>query len=156
MLMKKQLAWRVLPAAALMIALAGCAVEPKTVSKQDVAAMVNLDRQVIDANQEPLSGAVSLDEAVARAVAYNLDHRTRMMEEALAMGQAGLARYDMLPVLAANAGFVTRDNFNASSSRSLETQRQSLEPSYSSDRDRFTSEVKLSWNIIDFGVSYFQ
>ncbi len=156
MAIKKQMAWRVLPISALMLVLAGCAVEPVTVSKQDVAAMVSLDRQVIDANQEPLDGPVTLDEAVARAVAYNLDHRTRMMEEALAMGQANLARYDMLPVLAANAGFVSRDNFSASSSRSLETQRQSLEPSYSSDRDRFTSDVKLSWNILDFGVSYFQ
>jgi len=147
---------RVLPAMAMLAMLAGCSVEPVPVTKQDLVAIVNLDRQVIDANQEPLDGPVTLDEALARAVAYNLDHRTRMMEEALALGQANLARYDMLPVLAATAGYVNRDSMNASSSRSLETQRQSLEPSYSTDRDRFTSDIKLSWNILDFGVSYFQ
>lgn len=142
-----------LPAVAL---LAACAVKPEPVKTEDLVAMVSLDRQVIDANQEPMAGPLTLDEAMARAVLYNLDHRTRMMEEALALGQANLAKFDMLPVLAATAGFVSRDNFNASSSRSLETQRQSLEPSYSTDRDRRTADLRASWNILDFGVSYYQ
>ena len=38
-----------------------------------------------------------LADAIARGIKYNLDHRTRMMEEALAIGQLDLGRYDMLP-----------------------------------------------------------
>jgi len=79
-----------------------------------------------------------------------------MMEEALASAQVDLAQYDMLPTLAAEAGFTSRDNVEASSSESIQTQAQSLVPSTSTNRDRVTANARLSWNVLDFGVSYFQ
>lgn len=51
---------------------------------------------------------------------------------------------------------ITRNNDLASSSRSVLTGRQSLEPSTSQDRRRATADLTASWNVLDFGVSYYQ
>jgi outer membrane protein TolC len=56
----------------------------------------------------------------------------------------------------ANLGYNARNNFQGASSRSLLTNRQSLEPSTSSDRGIFTTQVGLAWNVLDFGVAYFK
>ena len=136
--------------------LTACAVTPEPVTREELSEIIRGDRETIASNQEPMTGPIGLYEAMARAVQYNLDHRSRMVEEALNRGQIDLARMDMLPILAASAGYVGRDEANASSSRSIVTQRQSLEPSTSSDRDRRIADLRLSWNVLDFGVSYLQ
>jgi outer membrane protein TolC len=38
----------------------------------------------------------------------------------------------------------------------VQTGRQSLAPSTSQDKSHFNSDLTLTWNILDFGVSYFQ
>ena len=53
------------------------------------------------------------------------------METALSQRQLDLDRFDMLPRIAAEAGYEGRSNVNASSSESIETGTQSLEPSTS-------------------------
>jgi outer membrane protein TolC len=96
-----------------------------------------------------------LAEAMARALKYNLDHRTRMMEEALAIGQLDLSRYDMLPKLTAAAGYSWRDNERITRSVDSVTGLPSLaNPYISSDRNHTTEDLGLTWNILDFGVSY--
>ena len=142
--------------AAGVLAVGGCAVTPEPIDKAELSAIVTADRASIGADQDPITGPLTKYEAMARVVAYNLDNRTRMMEEALANAQVDLAQYDMLPTLAAEAGFTSRDNVEASSSESVQTQAQSLVPSTSTNRNRVTADAKLSWNILDFGVSYFQ
>jgi outer membrane protein, multidrug efflux system len=57
--------------------------------------------------------------------------------------------------VAYNGAYTDRNNVDASSSTSVITGQQSLEPSTSSDRNRYTADLTLSWNILDFGVSYF-
>nr|WP_275899253.1 TolC family protein [Pectobacterium brasiliense] len=91
---------------------------------------------------------------MARALKYNLESRLKVMEYALSQQQLELARYDMLPKIAASAGYVGRNNMSASSSRSVETGRTSLEPSTSQDRDRDVADLTMVWNVLDFGVSY--
>lgn len=136
--------------------LAGCSVNVEPLQPAETAAIVKQDRTLILGDQEKIEAPLTLYDVLARVAAYNLDNRTRMMEEALANSQLDLARFDMLPTLAAQAGFSSRDNANASTSRSILTQSQSLEPSTSTDRDRVTADLRLSWNVLDFGVSYYQ
>ena len=76
------------------------------------------------------------------------------MEEARAKRQLDLASFDMLPRMALDAGYVGRNNVNASSSQSVKTGTQSLEPSTSQDRDREVADLTMVWNVLDFGVSY--
>ena len=142
--------------AILSLAVAGCSVSPTPVPPRDVNRIISEDRKIIQAAQEPITRAITLHEALARAVAYNLDHRTRLMEEALARGQYDLARFDMMPALTAEGSIIARDNQNASSSRNVRTLQQSLEPSTSVDRTRRIADLRGSWNILDFGVGYYQ
>jgi hypothetical protein len=72
-------------------------------------------------DQEPLSGPLTLHQAMARAVKYNLEGRLKIMEEALAKRQLDLASFDMLPRMALDAGYAGRNNVNASSSQSVRT-----------------------------------
>ena len=50
--------------------------------------------------------------------------------------------------------FYGRDNLPGASSISLLTGRQSLEPSRSTEQYYFDSDLTLSWNVLDFGLSY--
>lgn len=104
--------------------------------------------------QEPLNGPLTLHEAMARAVKYNLEARLKVMEEAMAQRQVDLATFDMLPRMALSAGYAGRSNISASSSESIRTGTQSLEPSTSQDRDRGVADLTMVWNVLDFGVSY--
>lgn len=141
-------------AAVSALALGACAIEPERLSQEQVTAAVQDDLGRMFADQEPISGPVSLHEAMARAIKYNLDHRLKLMEEALGADQLTSAHLDMLPRLTANAGYSGRDNFLASNSRSMETGQQVLANNTSQDRDVRTADLTLAWNILDFGLSY--
>jgi len=139
-----------------IVLLAGCAIMPEPITPDEQQASLDADKQVIFAKQEPIVGPLSVYEAMARSLKYNLNHRVKMMEHAVAEGQSDLAKYSLLPDLIASAGYRGRDNYNASSSRSIATGRQSLETSTSQDRSRKIYDFTFSWNVLDFGVSYFQ
>lgn len=141
-------------ASLLALAISGCAVTSQPIERSVSEARAKSDLASMFSGQEALSGPLTLHQAMARAVKYNLEGRLKVMEEALAHQQVNLARFDMLPRMAASAGYAGRSNVSASSSRSVETGTQSLEPSTSQDRDRGVADLTLVWNVLDFGVSY--
>jgi outer membrane protein TolC len=136
--------------------LSGCAIHPTPFTDAERAQSVQAERTAMFANQPPLAGPVTLDEAMARAIRYNLDHRLKMMEEALAQQQLSIDNFDMLPQLTTQAGYTARNVPLASSSEGLYTNSQVVPPSYSSDKVDKTFDVGFSWNVLDFGVSYFE
>ena len=69
---------------------------------------------------------------------------------------ADVQSMSLLPKLTASAGYRDRSNELASSSESLATGKESLVPSKSSERDGRTADLELSWNVLDFGLSYFE
>jgi len=146
---------RLLPVT-LALLLGACAITPEPISLAERTQGLAAERAALTQDQEPLGGPVTLDEAFARALKYNLDYRLKLMEEALAHKQLDLVRADLLPRLTAAAGYNARDNENGSSSRDLATGRQSLVPSTSSEKQHFTADLGLTWNVLDFGVSYYQ
>jgi outer membrane protein TolC len=135
--------------------LAGCAVEPRALTPDERQTNLLAGRSAMVAQQEPVQGAITLEEAMARAIKYNLDHRLKLMEEAVAQRTLDLSRTDLLPKLVMSAGYSGRDNELASSSRDVSTGLQSLVPSTSTDRERVTGDLSLSWNVLDFGVGYY-
>ncbi|WP_246794389.1 TolC family protein [Burkholderia perseverans] len=145
-----------LAVALAVVWLSGCAVKPAPFSDAERAETARTDRTTMFANQQPVSGPITLDEAMARAIRYNLDHRLKMMEEALAQRQLDLSNFDLLPKLTAAAGYTNRNHELASASEGLYTHEESLIPSYSTDKNSRTADLNLSWNILDFGVSYFE
>ena len=150
------LAKKVLTAAIVVLVVggSGCAVTPEKLSHEDRVNRAATDMEAMFKDQESVSGSISLSEAMARAVKYNLDYRVKMLEEAMTEAEHSVARMDMLPQMALNAGYVDRSNVNASSSQSVETGLQSLESSTSEERQRTISDASLVWNVLDFGISY--
>ncbi|QFT20588.1 Outer membrane efflux protein [Pseudomonas sp. THAF187a] len=138
----------------LALAISGCAVTSQPIERSVSEQRAQSDLQAMFADQEPLNGPLTLHEAMARAVKYNLEARLKVMEEAMAQRQVDLATFDMLPRMALSAGYAGRNNVSASSSQSIETGTQSLEPSTSQDRDRGVADLTMVWNVLDFGVSY--
>ncbi len=134
----------------------GCGIKPTPIPEENLTAIAIQDIQLIFESQEPLVGSLSIGEAMSRALKYNLESRVKRMEEALANESLDMAKMDMLPILAASAGYLDRNNLNASSSTSILTHNQSLEPSTSTDKARKNADMRFSWNILDFGVSYLQ
>lgn len=137
-------------------ALSGCAVAPMPFTQQDRAENIRQDQAGMYANQEKVAAPLTLSDAMARAVKYNLEHRLKLMEEALATRQADIAKYDLLPKLAVAAGYNSRDSYAASSSMDIASGTQSLVPSTSQEKTHRSADLGLTWNVLDFGVSYFQ
>ncbi|NQV99469.1 MAG: TolC family protein [Rhodospirillales bacterium] len=136
------------------LVLSGCAVSPTPLTLAEHGERVNGDTVSLFADQDPVTGPISLEEALARAVKYNLDHRLKVMENALAGHQLTSANLNMLPALTARAGYAGRNNFAGSNSNSLTTNSESLESSTSSDRDLKTFDLSLTWNVLDLGMSW--
>jgi multidrug efflux system outer membrane protein len=138
------------------VLMTGCSITPEPLTNDQFEHIAVNDREMIFEAQEPIPRELTVDLAMSMALKYNLENRVRLLEESVANQQLDMTKQDLLPTLAANAGFTDRDNVNASTSVSLETGNVSLEPSTSQDRDQFNASGRLTWNVLDFGVSYLQ
>ena len=138
----------------LSLLMSGCSILPVSLTQEELKAQAEEDRLKVTQNQEAVSGPITLYEAIARALKYNLDFHVELAGKILAETNLDLSKYELLPQLVAKTGYNSRDKFSGSSSRSLLTGNQSLQSSTSSDRDVFTSDLSLSWNVLDFGLSY--
>lgn len=141
-------------AALMLFAIAGCTVTPQPFSTEEFSERARNEMGKLYENQEPLGDRLSLYDAMARAVKYNLDHQVKQMEEALARGHLVQAHNDLLPQLVASAGYSKRSNDSGSSSRSLLTGIESLEVSTSQERSQYSADIIQVWNVLDFGVGY--
>ncbi len=148
-------AGRLLASASLIALLSACAVTPEPFTAEELSAQAALDREAMFKGGEPLSGALTVSEAIARALKYNLDKRSKMMEEALALGQTDVDRWDMLPKLTANAGYTYRSEPNATVSHTVRTGQRGSDYSVSADQRSKTTDLTMSWNLLDFGVTYY-
>ena len=150
---KKQRHIILLIATALL--LGGCSAHSPRISDRDHKTRAEWDLQKMFSEQEPARGPITLAHATARAIRYNMDYRTRMMEEALALGQLDVANFDLLPKVTASAGYVNRSNdaFGYGFGRDGKV---SPNPSASQERQITTSKAALSWSVLDFGLSYYR
>ena len=138
-----------------MLALSACSVTPTPMTFDQKLALVESDRAAMFKDQEPVIKPITLEEAMARAVKYNLQERLALMEKLAQDNILGLKSFDMLPQVAASAGWKTRNNEAASSSKSIATGQESLVSSTSQDKSTTSADLSVSWNILDFGIGYF-
>ena len=146
----------VLTAAVAAALLAGCAIAPTPTTEAQVGQRVADDRVRMFADQEPVTRPLGYADVAARALKYNLDYRLKAMEGVLSQGLLDLSRWDMFPRLLVNAGYVTRDPVDASRTYQIESGVESLTHQTSTERSRRIAGAELSWNLLDFGVSYYR
>lgn len=134
--------------------LSACTIVPQPLNTDAQALKLKSGIDETIAEEEPVSGPISLYEAMARALKYNLDQKIELLDETLRQRQLDLNSAGMLPTIAASFAQAGRNNEAGSSSKSLLSGRQSLEPSTSSERNGQTADLTASWDILDFGLSY--
>jgi len=123
--------------------LVSCVAIPERLESAAVASFADDKLARVTANQAPILRPITLYDAMARAIKYNLDFRVELYNELLESKQLKNANLDMLPTLIANSNYSGRDNYAGGTTALLR-----------SDRERFDSNIALSWNILDFGLSY--
>jgi len=136
--------------------LSACAIKPEPLGSADQKLQLAIDREMARKDVEVLNEPLTLDQAIARAIKYNLDHRVRMMEQAVAIGQLDLSRFDMWPQIMASAGYSTRNKPLITEATNSVTGQPSLsDPFISSAQSYWNLSLGLSWNLLDFGAGYF-
>ncbi len=136
--------------AVLLITLSsfGCAAISSPVSQPQVAGFAARLSKEIRAPTDVPKGMMTVDDAVTRAIGHNRDLRSKEHEAAIAEAKVLVESGRMLPAIVAESNYYRRDRPQASHS-SL-----SLTPSTSSDIAAISRDITLSWNILDFGLSY--
>ena len=138
------------------VALVGCAsVQPVALTPQDMQSQQQKDAEAIRKDVAPLNGPLTLDEAMARALKYNLDRRSKMMEEALAMGQLDVSKFDMLPKIMAQAGYAYRDRARFTHSSAYPSEEPGTSSSTTAERNHHTTDLGLTWSLLDVGLGYY-
>lgn len=136
--------------------LTSCAVNYRPIDFDKNAFVENEHVNEIIQQQEPVDGPISLYEAMARALKYNLDQEIEYAQQQYRQEQLELDRLGFFPNVLINVARTSRNNDSGSSSRSLITGEQSLQTSTSSERQTITGDLSLSWDILDFGFAYIQ
>lgn len=136
------------------LVLAGCSVTPEPLTMEDHLQRIERDSKALFANQEKIEAPITLYDAMARALKYNLDQRLKLMETVLSRKNLTMANFSLLPQMTVEAGYTGRNNHMGSNSQSLSTGQESLESSTSSDRELKSASLGFTWNVLDFGLSY--
>lgn len=140
--------------------LVGCAsIQPNALTQNEMRDQTQADAAVIRQDVMPINSALTMDEAMARALKYNLDRRARMMEEALVMGQLDVSKFDMLPKITAQAGYVSRDvsrfTFSSRYPNESPSSTNPADSSTTSERQHSTRDLGLTWSMLDVGLGYY-
>ena len=99
-------------AAVAAFVLVGCSsLNPTPLAEQEVRDRAAVDRVNMFDQQEPITAPISMDEAIARALKYNLDLRLKKMEVAVNGQLHDVSKFDMLPNLVVGAGYMDRSNY---------------------------------------------
>ena len=137
-------------------ALTGCGWSGDPVGVDEQATNLKGDISALYGDQEPITAPLTLYEAMARGIKYNINNRVALMEEALAGSNTSVQTLGMLPGLDLEGGYVGRNKPEVISARSNASGSQSLEPSIFQDEHRRVANLDLSWNMLDAGMSYVQ
>lgn len=129
-------------------------IQPKPLSDKDLSGQTAADRIAAFKGMDPIKGPLTLEYATARALKYNLDRRTKLMEEAIALNQLDVSKLDMLPKLVAQSGFSSRDSDRTTLSRNISTGELTPSNFVSQDRNHVVSQLGLTWNMLEMGVGY--
>jgi outer membrane protein TolC len=137
--------------------LSGCAsIKPRPISHQDILTSSKAVAQKTRQEVEPITQALTLEEALARAFKYNLAQRAHLIEQAVALNVWKAGNFDMLPRAMAMAGYHHRNKELITRSRDSVTGLPSLaNPYISSERESATYDLGVSWSILDFAVGYY-
>lgn len=137
-----------------LVGLIGCAAPRDPVAVRVAGAQTDLD--VFRTRAPQITAPVTLRAALAYADRYNIELWVARREHAYQRELTTHARLKLLPEITLGAESSRRNQFDAAASVSLESGNQSVEPSYSAEKERETWDLSATWDVLDFGISYFR
>ena len=101
---------------------------------------------------------IDLYTAIALAIKNNKELRVKLLENALANRQIDKIKFEMLPSLAANAGYSGSDKYRTTTSANVSNADTAgaMGTTYttSSEKSVANQDIGFTWNALDFGLSY--
>ena len=128
--------------------MAGCAALSPPLTGAEVAGYTARLSAELETSSIGLPTVIDAGSAAARAIAFNYEVRAKALEAALANAKVRVESGAMLPDIVAESDYFRRDRPQFSHSN------QSQIYSTSSDIQTLTMSIELSWNILDFGLSF--
>lgn len=123
----------------LTVGLAGCAVTPEPATQADIDAFTSATRARLAVEAVPVTGPITLAEAMARALKTNLDVRVEARARAVAAWElSGVTQQALPDVVSKSDGFARWRDLDF--------------PEWS--RVSQTSNLDLTFDVLDFGLSY--
>ncbi len=113
------------------LTLSGCGLKPQPLTPQAISSYAGDKLARYGQGEEPIAGAIGLDEAIARGLRYNLDYRVEAFQSALRTADLEVADFHLLPNVVASSNYLGRDNNLAAYSQSVTTGQVTLIPSVS-------------------------
>ena len=87
----------------------GCAVEPEPLAPKKITERTQSDLQHLRSTAFVPTGPISLEQAIARAIAFNLRGRVKQIEHEIADAELRTKSFEMLPPLQLNAARNRKD-----------------------------------------------
>ena len=101
---------------------------------------------------------IDLYTAIALAIKNNKELKIKLLENALANRQIDKIKFEMLPSLAANAGYSGSDRYRTTTSANVSNEDTAgvMGTTYttSGDKSIANQDIGFTWNALDFGLSY--
>ncbi len=136
------------------LSLSACVTRPHVITQSEIDKRASADFAAMFSDSVPEGGTITLSEAIARSIKYNLDNRLKRMESVIAQKNLDLSDLNKLPQLALDAGYTERNRRQASSSLNLGTGVPNFGASTSQDKGILNADLTASWDALDFGIAY--
>jgi len=135
--------------------LASCSAQVDSLTDAQLNDAAATELAQMFAPSERIKQPLSLDDVIGRAVLNNLDNRLLRLEQSFALAQVDVDSMEMLPTLAASAGYTNRSRENFTTSQVLGEPAPSGVFSRSSEAESTTNSLSTTWNVLDFTLGYY-
>jgi outer membrane protein TolC len=97
---------------------------------------------------------LTLNDVINVGLKNNLDLRVRKIMEEVQDGKTIANKLQMLPKLDATGTYSHRNKYDITNSKNIETGEITEGTTYSDEKNKTLADLTLSWNALDFGLSY--
>lgn len=136
-----------------LVIITGCSPSTQPVDSHALSQQIEEDRAVIHPPTQQLAQTLKIEDALARAIKYNLDTKVAELDELIAADDVTLQMLNSLPSVTAKVQRHHRSNEGGSSSFSVLTGMESLQPSISQEQSRNVVQLISEWNFLDTGIN---
>jgi outer membrane protein TolC len=136
-----------------IISLSGCSITPTVIKNESQLNNTYKGLHEVINGQPVINHEITLAEAIARTLKYNLDHKVQQAQLMLESGNLKAAYLEMLPAVNAGIDYSFRNNDLiqnlVDSNGNVVSGDQSFTP-----REVINQSYGLQWSLLDLGLSY--